>query len=202
MHQYTTNAPYNPARQTFSPRVFIIESYPLPHLSDQVRLSTLHHALWLQQQASRRRTPQLKVEEKTNPSLVEQAMPHSKKEEAYSSTSFLVQLLFLVIHMIQITLTIILPGTAIIAQAGIWIVRLAIILLQVPKATDKLSAHGHCLGIRLHCASLPLLCPSCKSCPLTLRSAIHTDCCLTAAQLRRPALDHAGHSGTPADTCP
>ena len=169
MHQ-CINAPYNPARQTFSPHVFIIEAilFLILQFNYDSRLSTLRHALWPQQQASRRRLPQLKVEEKTNPSLVEQAMPHSKKEEAYSSTSFSVHLLFLVIHMTKSVLTITLRGTAIIAQAGIWIVRLATILPQDPKATDKLSAHGHCLGVCLHCASLPLLCPSCKTSPLTL----------------------------------
>lgn len=48
-------------------------------------------------------------------------------------------------------------GTAIIAQAGIWIVRWPPLLPQTPKCTDKVPAHSHYLGLHLHCAPLPLL---------------------------------------------
>ena len=56
-----------------------------------------------------------------------------------------------------------LPGTAIIAQAGIWIVRGPQVFVKIPEFTDKLPAHRHRLGLRLYCASLPLLCTSCMS---------------------------------------
>lgn len=59
-------------------------------------------------------------------------MLHSKMEKAYSSTLFSVPLSLPSHWPIQKALTITLPGTAIIAQAGIWIVRRPPLLPEIP----------------------------------------------------------------------
>ena len=136
-------------------------SLALQHLQ---QLSTLRLPLWPQQPAFHKRTRQPKVEEKTSPSSAVQVMPHNKMERAYNSISSLVHHLLFLLTRINIIQADIHRSRYCYNSPSRHLDR-AFTTTSSPQtpnllSTDKVLAHSHCMGLRLHCTSFPFLRPS------------------------------------------